>query len=110
MCIDDIKKLDPEIVAKRFALVMFGVNSSPFLLLVTILFHMTQYENVHPKVIWQFLQDLYMDDSTSGAQSIQGSYEFYLYNKILMQKGGFPLLKWTTNDKYLQNKIDDKWN
>ena len=64
--VSDIKKIDPEIVTKRYTSVTFGVNSSPFLLNATILIHLEQFLDVHPEVILQFLQDLYMDDSTSG--------------------------------------------
>ena len=41
--VDDIRKEEPEIVAKRFTSVIVGVNSSPFLLGATIETHMKKY-------------------------------------------------------------------
>ena len=55
----------------------------------------------------QFLEDIYLDDSISGSQSLDGAFDFCLYVKILMKEGGFVLRKWTTNMPELQRKIDE---
>ena len=56
--VDNIKKEEPEIVAKRFTSVIVGVNSSPFLLGVTIETHMKKYLDVFQEFVETFLRDL----------------------------------------------------
>ena len=104
--VDDIHKAEPEIISKRLTSVVFGINCGPFLLGATILHHMRQYNDVDPEVINQFLEDLYMDDSISGADDVDKGYQFYLLSKILMKEGGFLLRKWATNNLELQNRIN----
>ena len=48
-----------------------------------------------------------MDDSISGSQNLQEGYNFYLYNKIFMQEGGFTLRKWATNYVELRRQIEE---
>ena len=46
-----------------------------------------------------------MDDLISGAQSLCDAYEMYYRCRSLMEKGGFALLKWASNDNELMSKI-----
>jgi len=43
--VDDVNSAEPKIVEYRFARVVFGATSSPFLLNATLLKHITSYEN-----------------------------------------------------------------
>ena len=105
--IDDIRKDEPEIVAKRFTSVIFGVNSSPFLLSATIETHMKKYLDVSQEFVETFLRDLYMDDSISGVHDFENGFDYYLFIKILMKEGRFELKKWTTNCASLLKKINE---
>ena len=64
---------------------------------------MEKYLETHYETIIKFLNDLYMDDSTTGAQS--EAYELYQKIKKLMLEGGFVLRKWNSNDDDLKNMI-----
>lgn len=44
--VDDVKKESPEVVVSRFAIIKFGVLSSPFLLDATVKHHMERYEDL----------------------------------------------------------------
>ena len=68
---------------------------------------MEKYLEVFREIVLKFLKDLYMDDSVTGFQTFEACFQFYLYVKILMEKGGFILRKWATNDEKLQNKINE---
>ena len=104
--VGDIRKDEPIVISKTLTLVVFGINCGPFLLGATISHHMKQYKDIDPEVLDQFLEDLYMNDSISGADDVEKGYRFYLFSKILM-KGGFMLRKWSTNNSELQDRINE---
>ena len=56
----------------------------------------------------KFLNDLYVDDSTSGFFNVKETYHFYLNAKRIMKEGGFELRKWASNSLELINKINLK--
>ena len=60
--VDDVNSAEPMIVEYRFARVMFGVTSSPFLLNATLLKHITSYEREDPEFVNRMLRSLYVDD------------------------------------------------
>ena len=101
----DINDENPELVAKRFTSVLFGLNSSPFLLNMTISTHMNKFLDTDEEVVVAFLRDIYMDDDLSGAQTFEKAFNLYIRSKELMKQGGFQLRKWTTNDQKLREKI-----
>ena len=101
--VDDVNKPNQKTVIYRFTSGLFGLAPSPFLLNATISTHMEKYLETHYETIIKFLNDLYMDDSTTGAQS--EAYELYQKIKKLMLEGGFVLRKWNSNDDDLKNMI-----
>ena len=55
----------------------------------------------------KFLENLYVDDSISGANSIKEGYHFYKKSKDCLLKGGFELRKFHSNNAIrLQQKIN----
>ena len=86
-------KNEPAIVIKRLTSILFGLNSSPFLLGMTINVHMNKYSETDEKVVETFLRDLYMDDSITGAQTMNEALELYSKSKRFMKEGGFSLVK-----------------
>ena len=100
-----IMNSDPTFIIKRFTSVLFGLNSSPFLLGMMIIVHMSKHSETYKEVVETFLRDLYLDDSVSGCQTLSEAFELYFRSKKLMKEGGFRLLKWATNDQELMAQI-----
>ena len=69
---------------------------------------MSKYIQFEKNFIEKFLEDLYVDDTTSGTKSIEEGKEFYVKTKKMMAEAGFDLRKWKTNNKELQKYFDNK--
>ena len=102
----DIK--NESIVVYRFQRAVFGVNSSPFLLNATIRRHLNKY--LHKCFVERLLQDMYVDDTTSGCSTVAEGIEFYNTAIALMLEAGFTLCKWTSNDATLQAHFNEREN
>lgn len=72
--VDDIHKDHPQLVIRRFARIVFGVNSSPFLLNATIRHHMNSYRTVDPSFVEEVLRSLYVDDLASSKPDSESTY------------------------------------
>lgn len=73
--------------------VVFGVNSSPFILNGTINHHFHKFASFALNFILNFLSELYVDNSVSGCNSFDEGVAFYHKAKDIMFKGGFQLKK-----------------
>ena len=104
--VNDISLERPETVVLRFARVVFGVSSSPFLLNATLKCHMEKFASSHPELVRQLLQSIYVDDIVFGANSEDHAYDLYKESKDILRRGGFNLRKFATNSPGLQEKID----
>ena len=102
---DNILNDDPNIITYRFARLLFGLTSSPFILNSTIDLHMKKFENLSPEKVEQFLRDLYVDNSSTSFPNIKDAYDFYLFVLETLRDGGFSLRKWCTNSKELSELI-----
>ena len=60
-----------------FNRIVFGLTSSPFLLNVLIRKHWEQYLNDIRAFVKKFLEDLYVDDTTSGCEDVDEGRYFY---------------------------------
>ena len=61
----------------RFARVVFGVSSSPFLLNATIKHHMNRYMEVDQQFVEKFERSIYVDDVTSKACNEHETFQLY---------------------------------
>ena len=79
----------------RFTRLVFGLTSSPFILNATVKFHLSQHfgQQKLKWVIEKFIQDLYIDDSTTSFDDVDDAYYFYETAKILFAKGKFRFTK-----------------
>ena len=71
-----------------------SLNDCPslfFLLSGTICHHFLKYELEYPKFVEKLLEDLYLDDATSGANTVTEGKEFYDLAKSIMLEAGFDL-------------------
>ena len=110
--IDDILTDNPQMVIRRFTRVVFGVNSSPFLLNGTIRHHLNSYLDSDPVFVEDVLHSLYVDDLASSKPDGTSAYELYSKLKTRFKKAGFNMRKWLTNDQELADRInaeEDQW-
>ena len=82
----------PKIVRNRFARVIFGVTSSPFLLNQTIRKHSQKYE-YDTDFIERVLESFYVDDFSGGENSFEKAFELYKKLKLRFLQGLFYLRK-----------------
>ena len=106
--VDDITSDQPEITILRFARVVFGVSSSPFLLNATICHHLERHSSTHPHLIRKLSQATYVDDIVCGAEGEDQAYTLYKESKEVLRSGGFNLRKFATNSSQLQERIDEE--
>ena len=105
---NDLTKDDPDMIELRFARVVFGVSSSPFLLNATIKHHLEKFLASHPETVTSILHSIYVDDVVFGAEDEEGAYKLYHESKEIMQEGSFNLRKYTTSCPSLQARIDQE--
>ena len=58
----------------------------------------------------RFMQDLYMDDSVTGAQNIDEAFDYYMFMKTLLIEGGVELRKWRSNSGKLLEAMHEYEN
>ena len=104
----DIEAKEPEIITLRFNRVIFGVNSSPFLLNAVLRHHLCTFQEIDPNFVFQLSQSFYVDDLVTGSANTEEAYTLYSKAKERMLEGGFQLRKWKTNDRVLREKICEK--
>ena len=103
--VDDVLRKNLSLVVYRFCRVVFGVNSSPFLLNATLRHHISKYA-IHDKHFADILlRSFYVDDLATGEASTEAAYLLYTKAKERMNEGGFKLRKWRTNDRELRAQI-----
>ena len=83
--VDDVSKPNPETIVLRFARVVFGVSSSPFLLNATIRHHLEKHAMIQPDLVSKLLRSTYVDDIVTGAESEEAAYELYKEYKELLK-------------------------
>jgi len=66
---DDVKKECPKVIVLRFARVVFGISSSPFLLNATVKPHLEGHKERDPEFVETFLRSIYVDDLSSGGDT-----------------------------------------
>ena len=98
---------EPKIVEYRFARVVFGVTSSPFLLNATLLKHITSYDREDLEFVNQMLRSLYVDHLSVSFEDMDKACQLYLKSRERMAQGGFNLRKWLTNTRPLMEKIKE---
>ena len=99
--VDDIRKKLPEVWTLRFAQVVFGVSSSPFLLNATIRHHIEKYKDSNPEFVETFARSIYVDDVMFGANNDDSAFNLYMKTKKISADGGFNLRKFVSNSQEL---------
>ena len=99
-----------DVIKLRFARVVFGVSSSPFLLNATIRHHIEKYRASHPELVDILIQSTYVDDVIFGADTEEEAYSLYMSSKEIFAQGSFNLRKFVTNVQSLQKAMDAQEN
>lgn len=68
---EDYSSLNYNVIVCRFSRLVFGLTSSPFVLNGTIRHQMCKFMEFEKEFVLKFLNDLYVDDTTSGCQSVE---------------------------------------
>ncbi|KAL5472994.1 hypothetical protein EMCRGX_G027441 [Ephydatia muelleri] len=103
--VEDLSSHLPRLVTLRFARVVFGVSSSPFLLNATLRYHMERYRTSDPSFVDQFVRSVYVDDITSGADTEEEALELAMKSRQRLAEAGFNLRRLVTNLPRLQNSL-----
>ena len=103
--IESISEEAPKIVIYRFNRVVFGVNSSPFILNAVLRHHIQTFKEIDSEFVKKLTDSFYVDDLVTGCRNAKEAIALYEKSKERVQKGGFKLRKWKSNDESVQNKI-----
>ena len=97
----------PTMIELRFARVVFGVSSSPFLLNATVKHHLERFLATYPETVTSILESICVDDVVFGAEDEDSAYKLYLESKEILKNGSFNLRKFTTSCPSLQDRINN---
>ena len=102
---DDFSADCPTTERNRFARVIFGVNSSPFLLAATLRIHLNRYNEIDPDFVKRVLRSLYADDFSGGTSNVENGVDLYKKLKLRFLEAGFNFTKWRSNSENLNEII-----
>lgn len=103
---DNVFLDEPTAIEMRFARVIFGVSSSPFLLNATVKHHLERFLTTHTETVTSILQSIYVDDVIFGAEDEENAYKLYRESKEILGSGSFNLRKFTSSCPLLQARIN----
>ena len=99
-------RTDEEPKAYRMLRLTFGVNSSPFLAIATVHAHAKRYEETFPNAVREILQNMYVDDCLTGADTDNAAMKLQKEMSDIMLTAAFNLTKWASNSELLMDSID----
>lgn len=85
--------------------VTFGINSSPCLAVATVQHHAKNRSNKYPDACKIILEDSYMDDVSSGCESVEKAIKLRREICKVLAEADFPLRKWMSNSEQLLETI-----
>ena len=105
LCVNDVNLENPQLKVYRFARLVFGLYSSPFLLNATMAHHITNH-HVASQFAEEILRSLYVDDYVGGADSEESVSDRQHLLKSSFKDDGLNMRKWSTNSIMVQGKIN----
>ena len=94
--VDSLEEENSGLMFYRFCRVVFGVNTSPFLLNATLKYDISQYE-ADPGLVKNLLNSFYVDDLVTGERGVEECLSLYQKSKKCLSEGGFNLRKWISD-------------
>ncbi|XP_068726524.1 uncharacterized protein [Montipora capricornis] len=101
--VEDPNKESPEVMVLR---VVFGVNSSLFILNATIRHHLNTCLPVDSALARELLKSLYVDDYVSGNGDVDSAFKLAKKIKLCLKSGGFDMRKWSSNSESLLKSLE----
>jgi CDP-diacylglycerol pyrophosphatase len=96
---------ESKIIHYRWKRLPFGLTSSPFILRAVLIKHLRQYEDKHPGITDELLNQIYVDDWMGGAQDpATAATNIRTADKIL-RDAKMVLSKYTTGTEELQQLL-----
>ncbi|UYV71900.1 hypothetical protein LAZ67_9000991, partial [Cordylochernes scorpioides] len=95
------------VVDYRLLTVTYGTTSAPFLAMRTLQQLAEDEGHNYPEASRVTLNDFYVDDLLTGAQTIAEAKELIDQLKDLMKKGGFHLRKWNSNCHEIVSHVEE---
>ncbi|UYV84755.1 hypothetical protein LAZ67_X003341, partial [Cordylochernes scorpioides] len=95
------------VVDYRLLTVTYGTTSAPFLAMRTLQQLAEDEGQNYPEASRMTLNDFYVDDLLTGAQTIAETKELIDQLKDLMKKGGFHLRKWNSNCQEIVSHVEE---
>ncbi|UYV80658.1 hypothetical protein LAZ67_19001272 [Cordylochernes scorpioides] len=95
------------VVDYRLLTVTYGTTSAPFLAMRTLQQLAEDEGQNYPEASRVTLNDFYVDDLLTGAQTIAETKELIDQLKDLMKKGGFHLRKWNSNCHEMVSHVEE---
>ena len=89
----------------RMQRLTFGVNSSPFLAISTVHAHAKKYAELFPNAVQEILQNMYVDDVLTGADTVDSTVKLQQDMSEIMMKAAFNLTKWASNSQLVMDAI-----
>ena len=102
--VDNPLSSNPNVIIYRFARVVFGVSSSPYLLNSTIQHHLKQYSS-RPEVVAKLLESFYVDDLVCDGNDEEEAYDHFSYAREVLSHASFNLWKFVTNSHVLRERM-----
>ncbi|KAL0860136.1 hypothetical protein ABMA27_010443 [Loxostege sticticalis] len=93
-----IRKSKANIQEYRLLRVTLGTASAPYLAVKTLQQLARDEGELYPETAKKIISDFYVDDFLSGCQTVEEGLQIYRELNIMMERGGFELQKWMTND------------
>ena len=99
-------KSDEEPRTYRMTRLTFGVNCSPFLAIATVHSHAKKYTDSFPKAVNEILENMYVDDCLTGAETVENALSLQRELTEIMKSAGFNLTKWASSSNLVMENID----
>ncbi|UYV61147.1 hypothetical protein LAZ67_1003576 [Cordylochernes scorpioides] len=99
---------EDQLLEYRLLTVTYGTASAPFLAIRTIQQLAEDESSKFPSASSIVFRDFYVDDLISGAYSIQEAKSLVAELSSLLNKGGFKLRKWSSNNKEVLSSLSQE--
>lgn len=97
-----------EVKDYRLKTVTFGTASAPYLAIKTLMKLADEEGEAYPEAAKIVCEDFYVDDLISGCDTTEQAIEISKQIMSILQRGGFDLQKWASNDKDFLKSMDAK--